>query len=67
MRQVLRGVTVSGRVKKIKIKLIELEKTQAEIAKELGISRFHFNNIIAGRSKNSKIEKWIKENLEEVA
>ena len=58
---------MDDRTKKIKIKLIELGMKQRDIANELGVSEFHVSNLITGKRKSKKFDKWLKENLEEVA
>lgn len=49
--------------KKIKIRLIELGMSQAELAKEIGTSRIYLNHIISGYRPGDKYIKAIEEVL----
>jgi len=50
-------------VKQIKFKLLEKNLKQVDMAIALGYSRYHLNNILSGRRKSEKFNKWVKENL----
>jgi len=45
--------------KKVKIALIEQGKTQADLAKQLGITRQYFNAIIHGKRCSPDLERKI--------
>jgi len=50
-------------IRQIKFKLLEKNLKQIDIAAALGYSRYHLNNILSGRRKSEKFNKWVKENL----
>lgn len=47
-----------------KKRLIDLEMTQAELARQVGTSRQYINQIFSGKKKNSKYEESIRAVLE---
>lgn len=50
----------------VKIRLIELNMTQKELAQALGVTRQHLNAVLHGRlpskALEQKLEKWLKNN-----
>jgi len=53
------------RKKAIKIALIRSGITQDEIAQELNLNKSTISNVIAGRSKSSRVEKRLNEILKQ--
>lgn len=50
---------VKHNVKNIKHKLIDLDLSQAEIARQLGVSRTAIHLVIYGRTTSKRIEDYI--------
>ncbi len=58
-----RHILENGNGKKIKIRLIELEMSQTELAEQIGASRIYMNHIISGYRAGDKYLKAIEDVL----